>query len=81
MRAEESGGSECRPVMGRIGVEEWSADIIPRESGQTSAWSFITRIAAIPRRRTAQRSVFGRTRAPARPSIGGTRIGPTAIDE
>ena len=22
MRAEESGGSECRPVMGRIGLEE-----------------------------------------------------------
>jgi len=22
MREEESGGSECRPVMGRIGVEE-----------------------------------------------------------
>ena len=49
MRAEESGGSECRPVTGRIGVEEVERRHLPRESGQTSARSFFTRTAAMPR--------------------------------
>src|SRR3546814_3022435 len=42
MRVKECGESECRPVMGRIGVEP-QGNIIPRESGQTSTWSFSTR--------------------------------------
>jgi hypothetical protein len=29
--------------MGRIGVEAPSSDITPRESGQTSTWSLVTR--------------------------------------
>ena len=41
-RVKEEGASERRPVMGRIGVERRS-DITPRESGQTSLWSFVTR--------------------------------------
>jgi hypothetical protein len=42
VRVEECGKSECRPVMGRIGVEPRS-DITPRESGQTSTGSFFTK--------------------------------------
>jgi len=42
VRAEECGESECRSVMGRIGIEP-KGDIIPRENGQTSAGSFFTR--------------------------------------
>jgi hypothetical protein len=70
MRAEESGESECRRVTGRTGVEEWSANIIlcayakagrlphgPSSPGQMRCL----------RRRVPQRSVSGRTRAPARP--------------
>ena len=41
-RVEEEGGSEGRPVIGRIGVEP-SGNITPRESGLTSLWSFVTR--------------------------------------
>ena len=37
--AKEEGESEGRPVMGRIGVAEQS-NITPRESEQTSLWSF-----------------------------------------
>jgi hypothetical protein len=81
MRAEESGGSECRPVMGRIGVEEVERRHHPARKRADFRTSFFTRTTAMPRRRTAQRSVFGRTRAPARLSIGGTPTGPTAIDE
>jgi hypothetical protein len=36
-RVEDQGASECRSVMGRIGVEP-VGDITPRESGQTSLW-------------------------------------------
>jgi RNA-directed DNA polymerase len=39
---EESGKSECRPVMGRIGVAP-EGNITPRESGQTSVRSFMAR--------------------------------------
>jgi hypothetical protein len=42
LRAEEDGESEGQPVMGWIGIEG-NINIIPRESGQTSIWSFITR--------------------------------------
>ncbi len=42
LRVREDGESEGRPVTGRIGVEP-NGDMIPRESGQTSIWSFITR--------------------------------------
>jgi RNA-directed DNA polymerase len=42
LRVREDGGSQRRPVIGRIGVEP-EGDITPRESGQTSVWSFITR--------------------------------------
>jgi antirestriction protein ArdC len=61
-------------------THEHAPIIIPRESVQTSAGSLFTRMTAIPRRRTAQRSVNRRTRTPARLSIGGARTGPTAID-
>ena len=79
MRAEEGGGSECRPVTGRIGVEAVSRHHPTRKRADFRR-SFFTRIAAIPRRRAAQRSALRRTRAPARPSSGGTPTGPTAID-
>jgi hypothetical protein len=42
VRVKESGESEGRPVIGRIGVEP-PGEIIPRESGQTSTGSFFTR--------------------------------------
>ena len=42
LRVWEEGKSECRAVMTRIGVAA-SANITPRESGQTSLWSLITR--------------------------------------
>jgi len=41
-RVEEEGASEGRAVTARIGVEP-HGDIIPRESAQTSLWSFGTR--------------------------------------
>jgi hypothetical protein len=37
--AKDEGESEGRPVTGRIGVAE-NSNITPRESGQTSLWSF-----------------------------------------
>lgn len=42
LRVWEGGGSECLPVMGRIGIASLD-NIIPRESEQTSTWSLITR--------------------------------------
>jgi hypothetical protein len=42
--AEESGKSECRPVMGWIGIE-LKNNIISRESGQTSTLVFYYEIA------------------------------------
>jgi len=42
VRVEEDGKSEGCPVMGQIGVEP-KGNITPRESGQTSIGSFITR--------------------------------------
>lgn len=42
VRVKDGGESESWPVMGRIGIEP-QGDIILRESGQTSAWSFLTR--------------------------------------
>ena len=44
LRVKEGGESESRPVTGRIGVAPThKGNIIPRESGQTSAGSFVTR--------------------------------------
>ena len=40
--AKDEGESESRPVMGRIGIA-LQEKIIPRESGQTSLWSFRAR--------------------------------------
>ena len=40
-RVTEDGESERRFVMNRIGAER--SDMVPRESGPTSVWSFITR--------------------------------------
>ena len=42
LQVKDDGKSEGRPVMGRIGIEPKS-NITPRESGQTSIRSFITR--------------------------------------
>jgi hypothetical protein len=42
LRIEEDGGSESSFVMREIGVAPWG-NITPRESEQTSVWSFITR--------------------------------------
>jgi RNA-directed DNA polymerase len=42
VRVQECGKSEWRSVIERIGIAS-AGNIIPRESGQTSAWSFITR--------------------------------------
>jgi len=41
-RVEESGESERCPVIGQIGIASRD-NIISRESGQTSVWSFVTR--------------------------------------
>ena len=41
-RVEDEGGSQRRPVIGRIGVEP-SGEIILRESGLTSLWCLRTR--------------------------------------
>ena len=41
-RVKEEGASECRSVMERIGIAV-RTNIIPRESGQTSLWSSLTR--------------------------------------
>ena len=41
-RVKEERESECRPVMGRIGVAP-QGNITLRESGQTSLWSGVTR--------------------------------------
>jgi hypothetical protein len=50
-RVEEERESKGRPVMGRIGVEP-SGDITPRESEQTSLWSFLTRKLGKPPKET-----------------------------
>jgi hypothetical protein len=42
VRVKEDGKSESRFVMKRIGIAA-TANIIPRASGLTSIWSFITR--------------------------------------
>ena len=42
MQVKETGESECRPVMGRTGIEP-QGDIILRESGQTSGGSLVAR--------------------------------------
>jgi len=42
LRVKDEGGSERRPVTGRIGVEP-AGNIIPPERAQTSLWSSVTR--------------------------------------
>ena len=70
LRVRDRGGSEGRPVMGRIGVEP-QGDITPRESGQTSARSLVTR-------------EFGKATKEARqmagePVRGGPRVGGSVL--
>jgi len=56
MRTKEGGESESSPVMGEIGIA--SADkMIPRESEQTSTWSFITRTFGEPTKEAKQMTV------------------------
>lgn len=43
LRAKEDGESESRSVTERIGIEPINGKITPRESEQTSIWSFLTR--------------------------------------
>jgi hypothetical protein len=43
LRVKEDGASESRSVMERIGIEPINGKIIPRESEQTSIWSFLSR--------------------------------------
>jgi hypothetical protein len=62
LRVREDGESEGRPVMGRIGVEP-NGDMIPRESGQTSIWSFITRGLDQPIKEEKQMTVNSTARA------------------
>ena len=50
---KEEGESECRTVMVRIGAAA-QANIAPRESGQTSLWSFVTRAFGKPTKETKQ---------------------------
>ena len=52
-RVKDEGRSECRPVIGRIGVES-SGEIIPRESGPTSLGSLVTRTPGNPLRRASR---------------------------
>ena len=42
LRIEEDGESECSLVIKEIGMAP-PGNITPRESGQTSVWSFITK--------------------------------------
>jgi hypothetical protein len=53
VRVKEDGESESRLVMGRIGVA-LSGKITPRESGQTSIRSFLTREPELPTSGTKQ---------------------------
>jgi hypothetical protein len=43
LRAKDDGESESCSVMEQIGIEPNIGKIIPRESEQTSIWSFLTR--------------------------------------
>jgi hypothetical protein len=53
MRAEECGKSKCSSVMEEIGIEP-PGDIIPRESGPTSARSSLTREVGKPTKEAKQ---------------------------
>ena len=53
LRVEEDGKSKSHAVMARIGGEP-SGNITPRESGQTSIWSFLTRELDQPTKETKQ---------------------------
>ena len=56
LRVKEDGESESRSVMGRTGIEPMG-DITPRESGQTSIRSFITRELGEPIKEAKQMTV------------------------
>jgi hypothetical protein len=56
LRVKEGGKSESYPVMGWIGVEPFG-NITPRESGQTSTRSFITRELGKPTKEAKQMRV------------------------
>ena len=53
-RVKERGESECRPVMGWIGIALEESNMIPRESEQTSPWSHITKELEKPTQETMQ---------------------------
>src|SRR3712207_6643816 len=53
LRVQEGGESERRAVTARIGVAPLG-NITPRESGQTSAWSLITRTSGKPTKEEKQ---------------------------
>jgi RNA-directed DNA polymerase len=64
MRVEEDGESEGHSVAEWIGIASSRTDnIIPRESGQTSIWSFITRKLEKPSKETKQMTVAQTTGA------------------
>ena len=75
MRAKEDGKSESRLVMRRIG-DAPLGKITPRESGQTSIWSFLTRKTELPTQET-KRMTAVETQAGAVPN---GRIDWTTID-
>ncbi len=70
LRAEEDGESEGQPVMGWIGIER-NINIIPRKSGQTSIWSFITRELEKLTKEAKQMTVAQTTGAVSHESVGG----------
>ena len=74
-RVEDEGGSECRPVMGRIGVEP-SGEITLRESGLTSLWCLRTRPSEQPARETEQMTA---ALLPVRPPADSARQPRTSI--
>ena len=53
-QVKEGGKSECCPVMGWIGTELDEGNMLPRESGQTSPWSHITKELEKPIQETKQ---------------------------
>ena len=65
---KEEGESEGRTVMVRIGVAA-QANIIPRKSGQTSLWSFVTRASGKPTKETKQMTADFPAGAVSRPLV------------
>jgi RNA-directed DNA polymerase len=73
--AKEEGESESRPVIGRIGIAEQS-NIIPRESGQTSLWSFDARALEEATKEVKQMTTETAEVSPSDPSVGATADNP-----